>query len=551
MLHSFSKKAATAFLLAASAASVKAQVYQPPNATEITFGHPGMKFPQTTSNHAHAASSSYIPSLGLGSVDLYVAGWNDPDPGMLSEVTIMLTPWGVPSPIWTNSITYTDVQDMEVGSRRNPSFNETTILVAYYKTGVGHFLDEYQLVNGGPPILIWQDQLSTSPTYGRIQMDFHSLWSGAVAWIDPSINRIRTRVYDNNAWSATSTLNGTANKTDLDIALEVVETATGSTKELHFVYAGNGFVTESFLNFNTLLTTPGTYNPTLNDNVGVGPTPISRLTLDCPGFSNLGSRWAYTYSDVVNVNVRFKDPAIAPWAQSVATTNGMLGNTPVSGPHKMFSPALNYDYNSTSFGTASDIMVAWYMTNGGGTNKYIALKMDPTGTFINSLGDYLDLPNAATPTMPITPNPLFSGIALNKTDVKARSSFSYATYFDRDPLTGAAQLHHAFHTWNDPAFRGLPPETETQDQNVTNSINTYPNPFNNQFSVSVTADQNSIVELLLTDINGRTVAQTNNVVYKGQQQINMGQLDNLASGNYVLTVLMNQKKIATQKITKQ
>lgn len=548
MLQLLTKKVFPTLLLAAAAASVTAQVYQAPNATEFTFGHPGMKFPQTTSNHAHAASSSYIPSLGLGSVDLYVAGWNDPEPGRLSEVTVILTPYGVPSPIWTNSITYTDVQDLEVGSRRNPSFNETTILVAYYKTGAGHFLDEYRLVSSGPPLLIGQIPLSSSPTYGRIQMDFHSLWSGAVAWIDPSINRIRTMVYDNNNWSAISTLNGTANKNDLDIALEVVETATGSTKELHFVYAGNGFVTESFLNFNTLFTTPGTYTPSLNDNVSVGPNPISRITLDCPGFSNVSSRWAYTYSDLMNINVRFKDPAIAPFAQSVATTNGMLGNIGIAGFYKMFSPAINYDYSSTSFGTASDLMVAWYATDGGGYNKYIALKMDPTGTFVTSLGDYLDLPNAQTPT---TPNPLYSGIALNKTDVKARSSFSYATYFDRDPVTGAAQLHHAFHTWSDPSFRGLPPEAETPDQHVNNSINTYPNPFNNQFSVSVTAAENGIVELLLTDINGRTVAQSNHIVYKGSQQVNMGQLDNLASGNYVLTVLMNQKKIAAQKITKQ
>ncbi len=544
MLHSLSKKAATAFLLATSAATVNAQVYQPPVANEFIFGNSNVKFPQTTSNHALAASASYFPSLGLGSVDLYVAGWNDPEPGRLSEVTVILTPYGVSSPIWTNSIMYSDVQDLEVASRRNPAFNETTILVAYYKTGAGHFLDEYRLVNGGPPVLIGQDQLSASTTYGRIQMDFHALWSGAVAWIDPSVNRIRTRVYENNAWSPTSTLNGTANKTDLDIALEVVETASGSNKELHFAYSGSGFVTESFLNFNTLLTAPGTYTPSLNDNVSVGSTPISRLTLDCPGFSNMGSRWAYTYSDVANVYVRFKDPAIAPWAQSVSTTNGMLGNVAIAGSNKMFSPTINYDYSSSSFGLPADLMIGWYTTDGGGLNKYIALKMDPTGSFVTSLGDYLDLPNAQTPTSPV---PLYTGIALNKTDVKARSSFSYATYFDRDPVSGASQLHHAFHTWSDPAFRGLPSETETPDV----SINAYPNPFNNQFSVSLTAEQNSVVELLLTDMNGRTVAQTNNVVYKGQQQINMSQLNHLASGNYVLTVLMNQKKIATKKVTKQ
>lgn len=549
MLHLFTKKAFTALLLAVAAAPAIAQVYQAPNAYEFTYGDPNMKLPQSTSCHSMPAGGAYFPSLGLGSTDLYVAGWNDPDPAMFSEVTVMLTPPGNPTVIlWQGSIKFTGVQDLEVGSVRNPMSNETSILAAYYLPGVGHFLDEYKLGPGGATGLINQTQLSNSPTYGRIRMDFHSLWSGAITWInrDPSVNRVQARVYENNAWSATSTINGTANKTDVDLAIEAVEIPSGtSVKELHLAYAGNGFITKTSLNFNTLVTLPGTLTPTINDNSYVGAVPISKLSLDCPGFSQNSSRWAYTYTDMLNVIVRFKDPLVAGGApQTAVVTAGMLGNVPISGSYKLYNPALNYELNvPTPVPYQNDIMIAWYATDGMGFNKYIGLKMDPTGTFVSSLGDYLDLPNAQTAS---TPNPTYNGIMLNKTDLKTRSPFSYATYFDIDPVTGMYQLHHAFHDWGDAAFRGLPEETESAI-----NIGTYPNPFRDQLNISIETKENSIVELLLTDISGRTAAQTNVALTKGSHQVNLNQLGQLAPGNYILTTLIDHKKVGVQKVTKQ
>lgn len=554
MFQLFTKKVCTAFLLATSAATVSAQVYQPSVAYEFTYGNSGIKFPQSTSCHSMPAGGAYFPSLGLGSTDLYVAAWNDPEPGRLSEVTVMLTPPNDPTIIyWQGSIMYTDVIGLEVGSIRNPATNETNILVAYYRNGDGYYLDEYKLGPGGATGLVNQTYLAASPTYGRIRMDFHSLWSGAIAWIntDPAVNRVQTMVYQNSAWSGTSTISNAANKTDLDLALEVVEVPTGSSfMELHLVYAGSGLITKSSLNFNTLATTPGTYAATFNHSVFVS-VPISRLSLDCPGFTVNSSRWAYTYSDLANVVVYFRDPAVAGGlTQTAITTAGTLGNVPIAGSYKMYSPSLNYELDYASSGTyQNEIMVAWYATDGAGFNKYIGLKMDPTGTYVSSLGDYLDLPNAQTPTSPV---PFSSGIMLNKTDLKTRSPFSYATYFDIDPVTGLYQLHHAFHKWGDAAFRGLPEEaTPGQGLSAGTRISSYPNPFSQQLNVSLEIPQNSIVELLLTDISGRTTAHTNYALTKGSHQVKLDQLSQLAPGNYLLTVLIDHKKAAVQKITKQ
>lgn len=542
------KKSLPALLLATAVPAVQAQVFQPPSAYELVYGDPNIKFPQTTSAHSMRASSAYFPVLGLSSADLYVAAWSDPDPGALSEVTILITQPNDPTTVWWNgSILYSDVQGLEVGSIRNMSTNQTSIVTAYYKTGVGYFRDEHGIDAAGNVFLISNTLLASSPSYGRIRMDFHSLWSGAVSWIntDPSVNAIQAQVYDNHTWSMTSTFNGTADKKDMDLSLEHVDITGGSNyKELHLTYADDNFITESALNFQMLHSSPGFYTPTVNDNDFIGGMYISRINMDCPGFSINGSRWAYTYTDNNNVFVRYRDPAVAGgFPQTAIVTAGTPGNAPIVGQYKMFSPALNYEFMSYTFGVPNDIMVTWYATDGGGFNRYIGMKMDQFGS-LSGLGDYLDLPNAQTPSLA---NPFFSGIAMTRTDAKSPAPFSYTTYFDMNPVTGRYQLHHAFHDWGNPLFRGLPVEEEVT---ANTTISSYPNPFQDQLNLSVELKENSIVELLLTDISGRTVAHTNQALTQGKQQVKMDQLEQLAPGNYLLTILINQKKAGVQKVTK-
>lgn len=549
MLNFLMKKSLPVLLLATATPSVQAQVFQAPLAYEFVYGSPGVKFPQTTSCHSMRAGSAYFPVLGLASADLYVAAWTDPDPGMLSEVTVLITAPNDPTTIlWNGSIPYTDVQGLEVGSIRNMSTNQTSVIVAYYRSGVGYFRDEYGIDAAGNIFQIGSSTLlASSPTYGRIRMDFHSLWSGAVSWIntDPSVNAIQAQVYDNNTWSATNTFIGTADKKDMDLSLEHVDIIGGSNfKELHLTYADDNFITESALDFQTLHSAPGFYTPTVNDNEFVGGLTISRINMDCPGFSINGSRWAYTYSDYSNVFVRYRDPAVAGgFPQTSVVTAGTPGNTPIAGLYKMFTPALNYEFMSYSFGVPNDIMVTWYATDGVGFNRYIGTKIDQFGN-LASAADYLDLPNASTPSYP---NPFFCGIAMTRTDAKSPAPFSYTTYFDMDPGTGMYQLHHAFHKWNDPVFRGLPVEEVAMSDNA---ISSYPNPFQDQLNLSVELKENSIVELQLTDISGRMVAQTNHALTQGKQQVKIEDLGQLAPGNYLLTILINQKKAGVQKVTK-
>lgn len=549
MLNFLMKKSLPALLLAVSVTSVNAQTFEPPVANEFIYGSSTIKYPESTSAHSMRGSAAYFPVSGFGGADLYVSAWCDPNPGNLSEVTILITnPNNPTSWIWDGTIQYTDVQGLEVGSIRNMSTNQTSILVAYYKTGVGYFLDEHGIDAGGNLFLISNTLLANSPSYGRIRMDFHSLWSGAVAWIntDPSVNAIQAQVYDNNTWSATSTFNATADKKDMDLSLEHVDVTIpggSSYKELHLTYADNDFITESALNFQALHAAPGFYTPVVNDNDYIGGMYISRINMDCPGFSIDAGRWAYTYTDNNDVFVRYFDAAVAGSAQTAKVTSGSPGNTPIIGQYKMFAPALNYEFMSYTFGVPNDIMVTWCALDASGQTNYIGLKIDPYGNLASS-SDYLTLPNAQAPAVF---SPFLCGIAMTRTDAKSPAPFSYTTYFDLNPLTGSYQLHHAFHDWGTAAFRGLPVEEEIMNNT---SISSYPNPFQDQLNLSVELKENSIVELLLTDINGRTVAHTNHALTQGKHQVKMEALDQLAPGNYLLTTLIDQKKADVQKVTK-
>ncbi len=568
MLKKLKRFTLTASLLAATTVSLYAQSFVPPNAIEYTFGDPAVHPAQNTSCYSLEAGYAYfpdmVPAIGTAYANLYVAGWNNQDIGGMHEVTVLLTDPADPSNVWWKaSIPYTDVQDLEVGSLRNTTTNNTNVLVAYYKAGTGHMLDIYELTPSPstPYVLINHMTLSNSPTYGRIRMDFHATYDGAVAWVNtqPGPNKgIQTMVYTNNTWSSITTLNGTANKTGVDIGItRVIEPVnnSGIAYPLHFVYSGGGFVTEASVDMTSLAASPGFITPTLNDNFYVGAGLNSRLVLDCSDFSKSstvlnGSAWAYTYSDGINVIVRHRN-ATLPAAQTTVVTSGILGNSPldpVGGVYQVFSPSLNYGLGYPTNPT-DQIMVAWYATDGGSTNGYMALQMDENGTAVTSTYDYLLLPNANTPTMPSS---FMSGVALSKMGTKGVQDYLYATYYDVDPSTGDYQLHHAFHKWGDVAFKGEG-NTKLPTEQLTGAtrIDVYPNPFNNQLNTSVSLAEDGVLHLELHDLAGRLVWQHKASLTKGKHQIKTESMKSLTAGTYMLKASLNNKKIDTKMMVKQ
>jgi len=68
------------------------------------------------------------------------------------------------------------------------------------------------------------------------------------------------------------------------------------------------------------------------------------------------------------------------------------------------------------------------------------------------------------------------------------------------------------------------------------SVDVYPNPFNEQTTVSIDARTNAVVDITLTDISGKSVILSQrSALIKGENQIEL-QLAELAKGFYLLNV---------------
>lgn len=541
MHKSFAPLALAACLLTSGTAGLHAQTFEPPHAYEFTFGDPHMVRPQTTSCYSLDEAYTLLPGGYTG--DLYLAGWGLALTGASSEVTWQLTAHTDPTTIlMQGSIPYQGVADMEVGSIRNAVSNTTNILVAYYRLGVGHFLDIYDIVSG-TATLTNSVQLSNTTAYGRIRIDCHAVYEAAIVWDNPGVG-IQTIASNNGSWNPAniSTLNGTIGESGPDIAFCTDEST--HTTNLHYVYynSGTGFVTEASVDLGTILGTPGLITPAIGDYNYVGILP-SRLVLDCPDFY-AADNWAYTYTDGARVFVRYIDYLSTATATTTSVNTGALGNVALGSPYEMSAPALSYGSGALGSGT-DQITVAWYITEGGAASKYIALQMRADGTSWLNSGDYMDLPNATADFYP------YAGIALSKSDVKATPVYLYATYYDYNDATNEYQLHHAFHKWGDVAFKGQGTAKFAGNAITAAKINTYPNPFNSSFTTYVELEEAGMLRLEVWDLTGRLVGSFESNVTEGKHEIKIKDIEKLAPGTYLLNTALNNKKIGTQKITRQ
>ncbi len=546
--------------------STSAQTFNPPVADAFVFGNlPAGMGPQVTANYSHRD----IPT-SFGVNDLYLSAWstNDPGGGSLSEFIYRFTAPSTPLALASQgSFFYQGVADLKVGMVFDATIGEYVVLVAYYDymgvnsiTGqVGHLLDKY-VVNGPPgSSLNWfgQIQLSTSPQYGRISMDSHKDYGVAIAWEHPGVG-IETMVGDAGTWSGVTTLDFTIGEMGPDVAF----THSGGALNVHFAYQNPGAntITESVMDWMSLLSVPfgGTaLTPPNIEDINFVPSPVSNLVLDCPDHYGV-ENWAYTYTDGQRVYVRHIDYNTSGVPFTTIVNNGSLGNVPTVGNFLAFNPTLHYGDGAMG-GATGQISVGWYCTyslTASGDSHYITLEMREDGSGLLSAPDYNRLPNSingyAYP---------FSGIAFSKmSDIPLAPGYLYANYFIETPFaSGNYELHHAFHKWNNPLFRGIKPaplhpecgSPSKKEIMQASRLSVYPNPFLNTFSSKVMLKEAGMVTMVLTDISGKVVAQEKTWQHKGEQLVSMKRLEQLASGNYLLTTKVNGVNQGTQVMVKK
>ena len=79
-----------------------------------------------------------------------------------------------------------------------------------------------------------------------------------------------------------------------------------------------------------------------------------------------------------------------------------------------------------------------------------------------------------------------------------------------------------------------------------------PNPFKETLQVGITSENNTVAELELTDVTGRSVLVQKYKLIKGVNQVSIYAPENLAAGTYLLQVINTaDNSISTFKLTKE
>ncbi|WP_118975123.1 T9SS type A sorting domain-containing protein [Taibaiella koreensis] len=541
--------------LAAPMATLRAQSLVPSSAPEFVYN--GV-YPFETATSTTNYSLPNIPT-GFGDIDLYLSDGGSP---IARQFVYQFSHPGDPSAIvYQGSFLYMDVVDMQVGAVWNSYTNNMNLLVAY-AWGHDHYLDIYDLTSSttNPVVLKSSTQLShNTADYGRIRMDCHKQYGVAIVWENKGIG-LQTMMGNGGAWGPIVTLTGTELATGPDVAFS----HSGNDLNVHYAYYDPKLsaIVESAAHWTSLMTGPASATLSLEDINVIGGAPKSRIILDCPDH-HPQENWAYTYSDGSNIFVRLREYNTLPAPVTVSVNSGVLGNASTLPQHQVFSPALYYGAGTVD-GRSGQITVGWYATDLSGFNGYIALEMTEDGTTLLSKPDYLALPDAYTPQVyPYYSYPyqadilaIKPGIAFSRNSEHA--NFLYTTYYDANAQTAQGRFHHAFHKWNDVAFKGQAPVTlhpecgnHLKAHSSETGINTYPNPFRDKITTNLFLKEDGQLLQSLTDITGRQLWQYQTIGKKGSCQISTDNLAQLAPGTYMLTTSLNGQRIGTQKVTKQ
>lgn len=544
MISKLFKSTALTVLSLSGTYLANAQTFVPPAAYEHVYNNWGIY----QSGDISCFSFNDNAHTAWGEVDIYLAGYGFG----FGEVTVQFIKPGDPTNIiyqgnlsgLQGNYNYQDGSYLQVGAVFNENTGTMQVLVAYQWAGFK--VDIFDITNSTTDPVVYNSTIDLTPLFPytnyfdhRIRMDCDKeLGKVAIIWDNPNIG-LQTIGCENGNWGNIKNINATAGEAGPDIAMF----QSGSDHYLHYVHhdASGTVVTKSIMTFDDLM---NPFIPTIFpsvEDINLLSAPLnSNLVIDSRGEDD-AKNWAYTYTDqnALEVFVRFIENNSATPPTTVSVNTGALGNASIYGQYNVYSPSINYDSRGSH---GDEITVGWYNTNGS-YNGYIALIMRPDGSGLISDADYLELPNAVTPSpYPITSK---SGIAFSKCDAdNTANKHLYTVYFDHDNSSSSDILHHAYH------LRGFTRFNEQKKLDLS-SAKIYPNPFSDVLNTSVTLKEAGTVRLDLLDIAGRVVKQQEFKSETGTYPVQMSGLAEIIPGTYFLKTSIAGKAINTQTVIKK
>lgn len=183
-------------------------------------------------------------------------------------------------------------------------------------------------------------------------------------------------------------------------------------------------------------------------------------------------------------------------------------------------PVVLIDFNCRLSGTVAEIN---WTADGEDDSTYYDLQRSPDGIQFTSLAiikingspgnkknySHIDpsVDNQSTVYYRIGIKGLSSGITYSKTIKLVTNVIDFSTQFSADPLT-------------------------------------------NQLSLTITASKPSVVNVLLSDMNGRVLMRTSSSVNNGTSLISLGKIVSLPRGNYIVTIWNDRVRHTTTLIKK-
>jgi len=422
------------------------------------------------------------------------------------------------------------------------------ILAAYYYNNAitsvrGHRYDVYRFDPAGLTTISTLNFLSSSPTFGRINVDA-SRYGRAITWCQPGTGIYARAANPGGTFGGTVLLPGTVNQVDPDICIRRGGGGSGSGLDLQIVMLDNSLT--NLREFRVPFTSvAGGSSAGFAPEFGIssGGFRYNPPRIECPDAWGGGQKWAVsvgwndysggTVTEVVDAIIMNGDFSGSPMVVPVS------GIAYTSGWADPCNPVVTYnkDGDVVTVGWISQQVTSVLPSTAD--KKYLAMDIMDDGTSFPA-------------TMPWTFN-MISNSAAGNSAVLAFSGQNLNSDFDG--------VHNAFAQFHPSApnycmkYKSRPFGMTTFRDNAALNLGTgikeiaiSPNPFNNAVSFTVPAAGNYMISL--TSVDGRAVYTHNEVLAQGQS-FKVGTQE-LAAGTYIMNIRSIDNHInKIEKLVKQ
>jgi hypothetical protein len=429
------------------------------------------------------------------------------------------------------------------------------IIAAYYSSAPGNTGHFYQLFDFDPSgVTPWgpPQQISASPTYGRISLDVHRMREVGIVWRDNQVNSLMVKVIEANTISPSIPIINTTNAISPDIAVNCTSPSPNPLPGVRVVYFDQalGQIVVAHQNFQVIMA-----NNPVNFVIDDLNAPLvapqyfdhTSLNIDCPVHLGVDD-WSYIYTDNSSIEVRARVRTHTSATTFTTTTyslsQGLFGPV-VLGNTQYYSTGIAYSQSGTN------IYYGWYYGDGNpgdpninpfASGWYVAVNLENNGTPAVPEYQCIEDPTDLSTVYGWYPSPIaFS----KKTET---NDHLFITYPVVESATSDFYMATKLIRWGGTAFKPGVTGVHEMGENEL-QVKVSPNPFKDQLSIDIAGEQGAKqFSIQLCNIQGRVITEIKGTLASVNEQLGH-QSKELAPGMYILKTT-SDKLSKTFKILK-